>query len=76
MRKLYVTRVPRDKVVREWGMCVFPCYVYITGYPISVMECYVKCNKNGEVKDWDTTLLYTVDELIIRNNVIIVPFKL
>lgn len=65
---LYIKKVSVEDVTREWQ--ISPLSRWITKDNM----CYVRCRKDGSV-NWSTTSVYTVDELIERNNITLITEK-
>lgn len=54
MRKLYVQKVTKERLCKEWET---------KGTLLGDQELFVRSNKNGQV-NWDKTVLYFWDELL------------
>lgn len=69
---LHVKLVTVQQLIKEWGIKSFVNKMMsFHQTPLSASTCYVKCNKKGVI-NWDKTLVYTLPELIERNDVKII----
>ena len=69
--RLYVKKVPDIVEASEkWGV---PAYAILKGAGgiLCGNQMYFRCNKKGVI-NWDTTVQYSVEELIERNDVKII----
>ena len=62
MRKTYVIKTSYNEVAENWGF-------EFLGIQNRLLPLYVRCNSKGETK-WE--YIYEIDELIEKNNVVIV----
>ena len=61
---LNVKKIKTNDLLALWGNTLIP-NKWKNGFV------YIRCNKDGTYKDIKTALIYTADELVGRNNVII-----
>lgn len=61
LNTLYVKRIPFFKLQEKWKTVVTLKFIVSN-------KVYVRCNVDGVI-NWDKTLVYTPDELIMKNNV-------
>jgi hypothetical protein len=69
---LNVKLITRQELIKKWGFA--PAYrplEFFNDNPIGALYCYIRCNKNGKI-NWDKAPIYTITELIERNNVKII----
>jgi hypothetical protein len=70
MKTLHVKIVTRQQVVREWGLTPPPNSLFCDN-PLGAQQCYIRCNIKGVV-NWEKAPIYSLKELIERNDVKIV----